>query len=250
VVAAAWGGAQASCYPANLGRPWFQDGGRAHRLAHRLGLDPDPVAVSAVPCRAAIEVYPHAALVSLFDLPVTLKYKAGRCPSAQGRRSRTVDERRAEFGRLVGCLQALRDRTPPLRVETAPAWTALVRQVADARTGADLDRVEDELDAYVCAYVGRHYQARRGRADSVVIGDHASGYIVTPVDARRRPVVLAVARDRGVPIFGGGADDQHPEAAHGHRGDPQRRRPRGQAARAQGGGRGRDRESLRRTVRR
>ena len=197
VVASVWGGAQASCYPANLGRPWFQDGGRALRLARRLGLATAAGAVTRGP--RAIEVYPHAALVSLFGLPVTLKYKAGRERRDGVVRVRSVDERRREFGRLLDCLLMLGDRHPALRVESSPAWTELVTRVDRAKTGGDLDRVEDELDAYVCAYVGLHYGTRRGRRDCVVIGGD-DGAIVTPVDPPRQRVVREVARRYGVPI--------------------------------------------------
>ena len=200
VVASVWGGAQASCYPANLGQPWFRDGGRAHRLARRLGLATDPATMTGAKRRLAIEVYPHTALVSLFGLAVTLKYKAGRRRDRGLSRARTVEERRGEFGRLLRCLLALGRHVPPLRVDTSPAWTGLVTRVESALTGAALDRVEDELDAYVCAYVGLLYAARRGLRDCVVIGDGGAGYIVTPVDATRRRLVRAVARGYGVAI--------------------------------------------------
>jgi predicted RNase H-like nuclease len=200
VIASLWGGAQASCHPANLGRPWFRDGGRAQRLARRLGLVTDPAAVVADACRVALEVYPHTALVSLFGLPVTLKYKAGRRRVDGTHRTRTVDERREEFGRLLNCLLALGDETPALHVRTSPAWTDLVTRVAQAKTGPDLDRVEDELDAYVCAYIGLHYRAHYRSGDSVVIGDRSHGYIVTPVDDARRRRLRATADAYGVQI--------------------------------------------------
>jgi predicted RNase H-like nuclease len=185
VIASVWGRAHASCHVANLRRPWFAKGGRAHRLARRLRLTTNPAAVSEAPARVAIEVYPHTALVSLFRLPVILKYKAGRSRVNGVSTPRTVHHRRREFRRLLRCLVDLRDGRPPLRVETAAAWSRVSAMVEDAKTGAELDRVEDELDAYVCAYVGWHYYHRRGNRDCAVIGDARCGYVVTPVDESR-----------------------------------------------------------------
>jgi predicted RNase H-like nuclease len=156
--------------------------------------------VASTPVRVAIEVYPHTALVSLFGLGTVLKYKAGRASDAGVRRRRTVDERAREFGRLVQCLLDLRDRIPPLDVRPAAAWQRLVARLGSAVSGTALDRLEDELDAYVCAYVAQHYRARRGQPDSIVIGDRRTGYIVTPVDPRRRADVERAAASRGVAI--------------------------------------------------
>ncbi len=185
VIASVWGRAHASCHVTNLRRPWFAKGGRAYRLAHRLRLTTNPAAISEAPARVAIEVYPHTALVSLFRLPVILKYKAGRCRVKGVSISRTVDDRRREFRRLLNCLVDLRNRQPPLTVETSVAWSRVTAMFESAKTGAALDIVEDELDAYVCAYVGSHYYHRRGNRDCAVIGDARSGYVVTPVDESR-----------------------------------------------------------------
>jgi predicted RNase H-like nuclease len=191
VIASAWGRAHASCHVANRQRPWFAAGGRAGRLARRLHLVLDPAASPATR-RVAIEVYPHTALVSLFGLPSILKYKA--------KRSRTVDDRRGEFLRFVDCLLMLRDRTPRLDVTTSPGWIRLVAMVADARTGAQLDLVEDELDAYVCAYVALYYEQRRGSRECAVIGDGRTGYVVTPVDQSRWDMVRIAGERYGVTI--------------------------------------------------
>ena len=191
VIASAWGAAHASCHVANRRRPWFADGGRARRIACRLDLALDP-AVSPRAQRVAIEVYPHTALVSLFGLPSILKYKA--------KRLRTVDDRRREFRRFADCLLILRDGTPRLDVTTSPGWVRLVAMVADARTGAELDIVEDELDAYVCAYVGLYYAGRRGSRACAVIGDGRTGYVVTPVDEGRWDAVRRAGERYGVMI--------------------------------------------------
>ncbi|HWB72587.1 MAG TPA: DUF429 domain-containing protein [Egibacteraceae bacterium] len=158
----------AGCYPSNTTRvpP------RAERLAAALDLPVDPFFAAGSQVRRAIEVYPHAALVALFALDRTLKYKA--------RRGRTVECRHGEFARLLGLLESLATADPPLDVRRAPRWHQLAATVTAERVAARLDRAEDELDAYLCAYVALHRWAH-GQARSRVVGDTASGYIVTPV---------------------------------------------------------------------
>jgi predicted RNase H-like nuclease len=194
MIGALWGDAQASCYPASRSRPWFVDGGRARRLAGRLGLGVDPMARGG---RLAIEVYPHTALVSLFSLGVTLKYKAKRDRRNGMAVTRAPQARAAEFRRLVGYLERLRTARPALDVRS-PRWTQLRAELARASSGAALDALEDEVDAYVCAYVAWHFRARLGKPDCAVIGDARSGYVVTPVDPRRRAAMAGVAQRYGV----------------------------------------------------
>ncbi|MBM4443358.1 MAG: DUF429 domain-containing protein [Candidatus Rokubacteria bacterium] len=191
VIASAWGRAHASCHVANRGRPWFADGGRARRLARRLGLTIDPHAPRAR--RRGIEVYPHTALVSLFDLPIVLKYKAGRSRTGGVSVARTVLSRKAEFRRLVAYVAALDRRTPSMTVSASDGWRRVVAALEAAATGAALDTLEDELDAYVCAYVGLLFHERAGRTDCVVIGDAATGYVVTPIDHARWDAVRRAA---------------------------------------------------------
>jgi predicted RNase H-like nuclease len=161
---------QAGVYPAHLNLPAFRDGVRGAALAQRLGLSLDPAACVATPARAAIEVYPHSALISIFQLARTIKYK-----SRPGRRPA---DRRAAFDDLRGRLRALAALDPPLDVTASPRWPALTSLVEGGR----LDAAEDELDAYVCAYVAIYHRRWHGRR-SLVVGDAARGYIVTPVDA-------------------------------------------------------------------
>jgi hypothetical protein len=104
---------------------------------------------------------------------VTLKYKA--------KRGRSLQSRSAELTLLVRHLEGLRDADPPLDVTAAPRWAALVREAADPASAAGLSRAEDEIDAFVCAYIAAYYWTH-GTARCRVVGDLASGYIVTPVD--------------------------------------------------------------------
>ena len=155
----------------------------------RLGLDLDPHAHSP---RAAIEVYPHAATISLFRLGRTLKYK--------NKQGRDLEQLRGELLVLMGLLEGLRAAEPALQLTGAgtcgrrrggAGWTALRRQVQHAARKSELRVVEDQVDAVVCAYVAL-FAARR--PDEIAsYGDAATGMIVTPAlpadhqpDARAR----------------------------------------------------------------
>jgi predicted RNase H-like nuclease len=188
VLSRAYGARHAGPYPANRAMPAFADGGRARALARRLGASVDPHGPAAV---VAIEVYPHTALVSLFGLATRLGYKA--------KAGRSVGERRAAFDALLARLRALTGLEPPLDVTTSPRWPALEAAVKAATTAAALDAVEDELDAYVCAYAGLYHLAWRG-VRSLVVGDVARGYVVTPVDVEAAAALRRHAARSGVPV--------------------------------------------------
>jgi len=151
----------AGTHPSNTGKPEFADGGRAAVVAKRLGLDVDPR--SRRP-RRAIEVYPHAASVVLFDLDRILRYK--------NKPGRDLALLRTELLRLVGLVETL--VTP----DDAGAWAALRRGVEQATRKSQLRVVEDQVDAVLCAYVGL-FSVRHPDA-TTVYGDLETGYIVTP----------------------------------------------------------------------
>jgi hypothetical protein len=119
-----------------------------------------------------IEVYPHPAMVSLFGLSFTLKYKA--------KRGRTVHDRRQAFAALTSHLEKLTMSNPPLSVATTARWEELRDALVVAHSNGQLDLVEDELDAYMCAYIGFYYWTH-GASRCRVVGDVDSGYIITPV---------------------------------------------------------------------
>ncbi len=167
-----FGAAEAGAHSCNRKMPAFRDGGRAARLAQALGLPTDPDARGG----RVIEVYPHPALVAIFGLGRSLKYKR--------RHGRDWEVRGAEFGRLIALLERLRGFDPPLDVTSAPRWGELRARIGSATTHAELDRAEDELDAFVCAYVGV-YHLRWAGIRSFVVGDLPSGYIVTPLHGAR-----------------------------------------------------------------
>jgi hypothetical protein len=119
-----------------------------------------------------IEVYPHPAIVSLFGLRFSLKYKA--------KRGRALSDRKAAFAELIKHLTTLDAGDPGLRVGTAPRWRLLCECVETAESDRQLDVLEDELDSFVCAYIGLYYWTH-GTSRCRIVGDLVSGYIVTPV---------------------------------------------------------------------
>lgn len=174
-----YGGRHAGPHSSNRSMPSFVNGGRARRLADRLGLDVDPLLVAGQPIRRMVEVYPHPAIVTLFGLETALAYKA--------KSNRTIEVRKTAFEKLFLGLEGLATAMPPLDVRTSPRWAYLRSAVTRTQSSAMLDRVEDELDAYVCAYIGLYY-VTHGLARCRVVGDLTRGYIITPVtdvDAKR-----------------------------------------------------------------
>lgn len=172
LISRCFGAYHAAAHSANLGLPSFREGVRGERLAAALDLDVDPTFPPRVPVRRAVEVYPHTAIVALFGLASTLKYKA--------KAGRTLQSRAAALDELLDHLEALRTADPPLDVRAAPHWVELRDTVTDPRTGAELARAEDEVDAYVCAYTGLYYWTH-GTTRCRVAGDTMNGYILTPV---------------------------------------------------------------------
>jgi predicted RNase H-like nuclease len=158
---------EAGAHPSNTAKPEFADIPRAARLAAALDLDMDPRSPAS---RRAIEVYPHPATVVLFRLARTLKYKA--------KPGRSVNRLRSELLLLMDGVARLAHAAVPLRVDGHAGWAELRRQVVTAQRKSELRRVEDPVDAVVCAYVALYAHRRPERI--TVYGDFATGYIVTP----------------------------------------------------------------------
>ena len=148
LISRCFGAYHASAHSANLGLPSFRDGvrgvARGHARSRRRSLF-----LLHVPVRRAVEVYPHTAIVALFGLTSTLKYKA--------KPGRTLQSRSAALGELLDLLESLETADPPLDVRTSPRWADLRATVRAPGTGAQLARAEDEIDAYVCAYTALYY---------------------------------------------------------------------------------------------
>jgi predicted RNase H-like nuclease len=115
-----------------------------------------------------IEVYPHAALVGLFELPYRLAYKKG-----------PVSSRRTGFEELVRLLEGW-----PVLALDGSAWSGLTDELAAATRQVDLDRVEDQLDAVLCAGLALLHH----RGQLVVYGAPLADHVVAPAAPPHRAV--------------------------------------------------------------
>jgi predicted RNase H-like nuclease len=153
---------------------------RAMTLARRFGWAVDPDAGPGQGRTRCIEVYPHPALVGLFELPYRVDYKKG-----------ATARRLPGFWSLVQLLESI----PELGLDTYPRWAELRRDLADPRPG-ELNRWEDEVDAILCAHLAWLWQHRPGSLE--VYGTVEEGYIVAPPAPTHRAV-------RPTPSGSGGA---------------------------------------------
>lgn len=183
----------AGAHPANTGKPEFADVPRGARLARALRLDMDPRSGRE---RRAIEVYPHPATIVLFGLGRTLKYKQ--------KPGRTLTDLREALLQLMRLIEGLDRAATPMFVTDHPDWRALADRVESAPRKSDLRKVEDQVDAVLCAYIARYAETNPER--TTTYGDYATGYIVTPTladGARPAP------RVRPPPVPAVGADLVH-----------------------------------------
>jgi predicted RNase H-like nuclease len=134
--------------------------------------------------RQIIEVFPHPATVSLFNLDRTLKYKA--------RQGRSYGQRWRELGRLRNYLSELAIAEPPLRLPRS-----ITAMTIEGQRGSRFKRAEDLLDAIVCAYSALHawYWGPQGYAiygDSRGSGEGGNkGHILVPMTPDMRARVEA-----------------------------------------------------------
>jgi predicted RNase H-like nuclease len=170
-LSAAFGRFHAGPHPANRGLPHLREP-RGAVLAERFGwtLDPDATEPGEpVPePGACIEVYPHPAMVTWFDLDrvIPYKHKTGRDLAALQAASTLLLE-------LVE-----REAGPLLRLSDHPRWQQARTTVAAATRKSHLRSVEDEVDGIWCAYLAWVWMHRRDRLR--VYGDRAGGYVVAP----------------------------------------------------------------------
>jgi predicted RNase H-like nuclease len=157
----------AGCYPANRKRPFAQRTiGFGLSLEER-GYLHAPTIIPQQWGRYQIEVYPHAAMVQLFQLERILKYKKGR-----------LAERKAEFKKLQQYTQKVLPKlTPALNLES---YLSTIIQPLDILTGNALKAIEDQLDSLICAYIGAYWWYW-GEECNQVLGDRATGYIIVPL---------------------------------------------------------------------
>jgi predicted RNase H-like nuclease len=155
----------AGCYPANQNLPFadrtinFGLELESRGFAHAPTIEPQKLS------RYQIEVFPHPAIVNLFNLERILKYKKGR-----------LSERRLELIKLQNyLLDILPSLSPPLRsLRLCGSFPLEI-----PTTGTALKATEDQLDSLVCAYVAAYWWYW-GEERNLVLGDRTTGYIIIP----------------------------------------------------------------------
>jgi predicted RNase H-like nuclease len=155
----------AGCYPANLGLPFAERTVNFGLELETRGFAHAPTIEPQKPDRYQIEVFPHPAIVNLFNLERILKYKKGR-----------LSDRRLELIKLYNyILDILPNLEPPLRsLHLGGSFPNVI-----PTTGAALKATEDQLDSLICAYVAAHWWYW-GSQRNLVLGDRTTGYIVIP----------------------------------------------------------------------
>jgi predicted RNase H-like nuclease len=116
--------------------------------------------------RILLEVYPHAAMVALFDLPRVLKYKKG-----------TVAQKRQGLRTLAGHIRRLTAAKPALCANDM--LEAILTRNIERLSGRDLKMHEDTLDAVFCAYLAYYFWYWRMERNEV-FGSVEVGYILNP----------------------------------------------------------------------
>jgi predicted RNase H-like nuclease len=160
-----YGARDASCHTSNLTLYPAPSSVALGESIAEMGYE-HPIASMPSPSRVIAEVYPHAGMVALFDLPRVLKYKKG-----------SVTEKRAGLEVLRMYLAGLDNAAPRLRRTTALA--SLLDQNLGQLVGRSLKSYEDSLDALFCGYLA-YYFWYWGWERTEVFGDTQSGYILNP----------------------------------------------------------------------
>lgn len=161
----------AGCYPANQSLPFadrtinFGLELESRGYLHAPTIEPQKLG------RYQIEVFPHPAIVNLFNLERILKYKKGR-----------LSDRRLELIKLQNyLLDILPSFSPPLRLcgslQQTPNASTFLLEIPT--TGAALKATEDKLDSLICAYIAAYWWYW-GEQRNLVLGDRTTGYIVIP----------------------------------------------------------------------
>ncbi|MBD8062297.1 DUF429 domain-containing protein [Oceanitalea stevensii] len=169
-VGKAYGRYDASCHASNRSIPYF-DPPRAWTLAEQHGWVTDPSHRGSAERPAAVEVYPHAAMVGLFGLGRILKYKSG-----------PVLARRAALVELLERMEGI----AVLGLSGNARWREVRLAVEEATRPMHLDRVEDEVDAVMCAHLA--WLWHRVPQSLHVFGDGETGCIVAPPAPSHLPI--------------------------------------------------------------
>lgn len=159
---------EAGALPAN--RRWLGPVVRGEEIVKELqrhGFMFSPHVERRRPVRQVVEVYPHPAMVELFGLEKTLKYKA--------RKGRSLEERRQELARYIELLRSLAKRDPPLQAKEFLSGISV-----PGLRGGMLKRVEDLLDALFCAYIALHIWWH-GPEGYRTFSSENSGFVLVPI---------------------------------------------------------------------
>lgn len=165
-----YGRFEASAHSTNLARLGgeVRGGQLAQRLASSHARIADHVRLPPrTPGSWVFETYPHAAMVELFHLNRTIKYKKGR-----------LDSKREGVARLTDLLRArLPKLDPPLPL--SPSLAMMLAAPTTAMVGAALKAYEDRVDALLCAYLAAHLW-RWGGIRNWALGPPGAGTVILP----------------------------------------------------------------------
>jgi predicted RNase H-like nuclease len=161
-----YGSFGASCHSSNLSLYPNADSVRLTSALRSRGFVHAPLAKPENQ-RVMLEVYPHPALLELFDLCSILKYKKGK-----------VAERRTGQRELQDKIRELSHFAPPL--ESNSRLAEFLATDLNSLKGRKLKDNEDKLDAIVCAYIAYHFFVF-GASRTRLFGDVTSGYLMVPI---------------------------------------------------------------------
>ncbi len=153
----------AGCYPANLNRPFAERTVKFGMSLEAKGFIHAPTIQPQQLGRFQIEVFPHPAIVNLFDLAQILKYKKGR-----------LVNRKSELFKLHQYIKNILTT-----IEPALEVSENLLDIENINSIATFKNTEDRLDSLICAYVGAYWWYW-GQTRNIVLGDQATGYIVVP----------------------------------------------------------------------
>lgn len=165
LVSQAFGKYNASCHSSNTGLAHLQVL-RGAELAVRHGWTVNPTHHGSPNEPACIEVYPHPAMVGIFELGTVIPYK--------NRSGRPLEASREAFRELVRHMESLTN----LRLPANERWRTLTEGVGSATSKAALKTIEDEIDAIFCAHLAWLWGTTEGALQ--IYGDPGDGYIVAP----------------------------------------------------------------------
>ncbi|MBE9176377.1 DUF429 domain-containing protein [Synechocystis salina LEGE 06155] len=165
----------AGCYPANLARPFAARTTGVGKLLEERGFLHAPEIEAQRQGRYQIEVFPHPAMVQLFQLERIIKYKKGN-----------LAQKRQGLLELQSYMEnVLPQLTPALELTLPPGMESWRSPLA--LNGKELKRLEDQWDSLICAYIGAYWWYW-GRKRNWVLGDASTGYIVVPTLSADQPI--------------------------------------------------------------